>query len=142
MTEAPAKKHRVLCVDDNPHVAEALRSRLSRQQDLTWVGCLPDADGLAEMLERESPDVVLLDLDMPGRDPLEVLSELSSEAMTARVIVFSGHVRKDLINRAINAGAWGYISKGEGEEVLLESMRRVLHGEFVLSSEVRSILDA
>jgi DNA-binding NarL/FixJ family response regulator len=47
-----------------------------------------------------------------------------------------GHVRKDLVNRAIAAGAWGYVAKGDGERAMLEAIRRVADGEFVMSAEV------
>lgn len=132
----------VLCVDDNAEVAEALRRTLSRQAELTWLGWLPDATGLVERVREACPSIVLLDLDMPGRNPFEAMAEVLAVCAGTRIVVFSGHARKDLIDRAIDAGAWGYVSKNEGEGVLLDAIARVLDGEFFLSPEVRSVLDA
>jgi DNA-binding NarL/FixJ family response regulator len=85
--------------------------------------------------------VVLLDLDMPGPNPIEVLRELTVQSPDVRVIVLSGHVRRELIDRAIEAGAYGYLSKNDDGGVLVDSIRAVARGEFVLgqgsASELR-----
>ena len=69
------------------------------------------------------------------------MSELVRECPQARAIIFSGHVRRELIDRAIESGAWAYVSKNDGEDELLATIRRVVSGEFVLSSEVRATYD-
>lgn len=141
MMTAQAQKYTVLCVDDNPHVAEALRVRLDRNGSFEWLGWLPDATTLTDRVQRDSPALVLLDLDMPNRDPFEALAEVTAEHPETKVVVFSGHVRRQFIDRAIEAGAWGYVSKNEGEDVLLNALEKVLGGEFTLSPEVRTALD-
>ena len=141
MTCAEATRRTILCVDDNRHVADALRVKIGQERTLEWLGWLPDATDLVAKVVAESPTIVLLDLDMPGRDPFEALAELSDIGTGTRTLVFSGHVRKELIDRAIEAGAWGYVSKSEGEEALLDAIEKVLGGEFTLSPEVRAVLD-
>lgn len=131
----------VLCVDDNPHVADALRMLFSRGQWCRWLGWLPDATDLAERVKAVCPMIVLLDLDMPGPDPFEAIAEITAHCPETRTIIFSGHVRKDLIDRAIEAGVWGYVSKNDGEGVLVEAIRKILGGEFALGPEVRAALD-
>lgn len=128
----------VLCVDDNEHVADALRTKLSRTQDFEWRGWLPDATGLVQRVRAECPSAVLLDLDMPGPDPFAALAELVRQCPEVRAVVFSGLVKKDLIERAIEAGAWGYVAKSDGEEALIEALRRVMVGEVALSKEVQA----
>ncbi len=132
----------VLCVDDNPHVAEALQNKFLRGSLCTWLGWLPDANNLVEWVLENKPDIVLLDIDMPGRDPFEALNELTARRPETRTIIFSGHVRRELVDRAIEGGAWGYVSKNEGEDQLMDAIERVLEDEFILSHEVRSIVDA
>lgn len=126
----------VLCVDDNVEVAEALRVLLSRA-GFRHVGWLASAEGLIERAERDRPDLILLDVDMPGPDPLAVLPELCRALPEVRVIVLSGHIRRRLVDTAIERGAWGYVSKNDGEGELLDAIRAVAAGEFVLSSEVQ-----
>jgi DNA-binding NarL/FixJ family response regulator len=130
----------VLCVDDNQYVADAVRTKLDRAESpYAWKGWLTDASELVACALRDRPDIVLLDVDMPGPDPFAAATELQEKCPNCRIIVFSGHVRKELIERAINAGAWGYVSKNDGSEALVEALRLVGAGEFALSPEVRAI---
>lgn len=126
---------RVLCVDDNPAVAEALRVKLSRRGGFLWLGRLGSADALPEMAAKLRPDLILLDMDMPGRDALDSLRECVARCPEVRAIVFTGHVRRELIERAIDSGAWGYVSKNDGEEELLAAIVRVGAGELGMSTE-------
>jgi two-component system response regulator DesR len=128
----------VLCVDDNAHVADALRIKFGRDERFDWKGWLPSADELVEVAIRECPAVVLLDVDMPGKDPFDATAGLVERCPESRVLFFSGHVRPELIDRAIEAGAWGYVSKSDGEGALMDAACRVAAGEFVLGSEVRA----
>jgi DNA-binding NarL/FixJ family response regulator len=142
MTQPGGSESTVLCVDDNPHVTEALRTLLCRADGLRWIGSLPDATDLLERVEAERPAIVLLDLDMPGPDPIEVLAALTARCPSTRTIVFTGHIRRDYIDRAIEAGAWGYISKNDAEDRLFDAIGQVLEGRFAFSAEVRATLDA
>jgi DNA-binding NarL/FixJ family response regulator len=127
----------ILCVDDNPRVAKALRAKLSHLAGFAWRGWVPNADTLVEQFGDDT-HVVLLDIDMPGRDPLDALADLMSRRPDVRAIIFSGHVRKDLIAAAIDSGAWGYVSKNDGEDALISALRAVAAGEFALSPEVHT----
>jgi DNA-binding NarL/FixJ family response regulator len=133
---------RVLGVDDNPLVAEALALRLCRATDFKWVGSLPSADALLETVRDSAPHVVLLDLDMPGREPFAALRELVQTHPNVRVLILSAHIRRDLVNEALAAGALGYISKSEGTASLEDAIRRVAHGELVMSPDVQAVIRA
>lgn len=128
----------VLCVDDNADVIEALRLLFEGEGGCEWAGALFSADELVEVARDRRPDIVLLDLDMSGRDPLEVVGELAVACPRVRVVILSNHVRRDLVNRAITAGAWGYVAKADGERAIVDAVRRAAQGEFVMSPEVRS----
>lgn len=138
---AEAQKIGVLCVDDNPQVAEALRLKLTRTAPFEWIGWLPSADRLRDEAVRSGPAVVLLDLDMPGRDPFAAAADVASQCPASRIVIFSGHVRAELVQKAFDAGVWGYVSKNDGEDELLLAMRRVASGEIAMSPEVRSTYD-
>lgn len=136
-----AGKISVLCVDDNEDVAHALRIKLRIVGGFDWRGWLPDADDLVSVAREKCPDIVLLDIDMPGANPFERLADLSAVCPDIRVIMFSGHVRRELVDRAVESGAWGYVSKNDGEDALVEAICSVTVGEFALSPEVRRACD-
>jgi DNA-binding NarL/FixJ family response regulator len=131
---------RVMCVDDNDFVAEAIRRKLSLDPGFAWAGWLPEARQLVEKVKENNADVVLLDIDMPGKDSFEALSELATACPSARVIMLSGYVRSDYIDRAVEAGAWGYVSKNENTETILSAIQQVARGGFAMGSEVEAEL--
>ena len=128
----------VFYVDDNPDVIEALHALVSRDKTYRWAGSLTNADELAAVARARRPDIVLLDVDMPGSDPFQAIRDLAAEIPETRVIMLSGHVHKDLVNRAIKAGAWGYVAKSDGERAMLDAIAEVAAGEFAMTAEVRS----
>ncbi len=131
----------VLCVDDNEQVLRALHVKLGMAGGFRVCGALTDTGTLPREAARISPDVVLLDVDIPGHDPFGSVRALADRSPSTRVVMFSAHVRPELVDRAIDAGAWGFVSKSDGEDALVEALRRVVAGEFVLSPEVRACYD-
>jgi two-component system, NarL family, nitrate/nitrite response regulator NarL len=129
------RRIRLLCVDDNQWVAEAIERRLRREPDFQWLGWLPHAGELLEKAEALRPDVVLLDVDIPGDDTFDATERLVKARPEARVVMLSGHVKPDYVDRAIAAGAWGYICKSEENDAIIGALRRVVGGEFVLLPE-------
>jgi two-component system response regulator DesR len=132
---------RVLCVDDNPLVVEALAIKLGLSGGFEWLAPVEDANQLVDEVTRQAPDVVLLDLDMPGRDPLDALGDLVHCGTAARVLIFTGHTRPDLVDRAIDAGAWGFVSKHADVETIVTAIKRVAGGEFLLGPEASAMED-
>jgi len=128
---------KILCVDDNPAVAEAVRCLVQMQHDLQWAGHLENADALVTEALRRTPAIILLDLDMPGRPAFDALRELSERAPGMRVIIVSGFVSQALIDQAFQNGAWGYVDKNDGPQAILEAIRRVQQNECVLDIATR-----
>jgi len=127
---------RVLCVDDNRLMAEALKRRLAFEPGIEWGEWVEDGTLALQTAMSIRPDVVLLDLDMPGHDTFEIARSIVGSLPSAKVVMFSGHVQSEYIHRAIDAGAWGYVSKGETLDDVILAIRRVAAGEFVLTPEV------
>jgi two-component system, NarL family, invasion response regulator UvrY len=136
----PDQPIRVLCVDDNPFVGEALRIKLEASGDFDWLGQLFSAECLESEVEMRSPDVVLLDIDMPGKDAFEALRDLAGATFPPRVIMLSGLVRSDLIDLAFESGAWGYLSKSDETESIVTAIRRVHDGELCIGSDVEAVM--
>lgn len=133
MTDRPI---RVLCVDDNLMLSEALSLKLDVEDDIQCVGRLPSADSLVEWLRDHDADVILLDVEMPGRDPFEALREAVETRPQVRTIILSAHLRDEYIDAAVASGAWGYVCKGDRADAIVQAVRKVSSGEFVLGPEV------
>ena len=131
---------KVLCVDDNQFVGGAIKAKLDRAGGFEWLGQLPNANNMVDVAQRLNPDVILLDIDMPGRDPFAALMELSERCPEVRALMFSGHVSRALVDRAIQAGAWGYFSKDDDVDSMLDTIQDVARGGFALGSDVRAEL--
>ena len=131
------KTIRILCVDDHSFLVEGLQARFALESDLEYVGSLPDAERLAEEVKRLRPDVILLDIEMPGPDPFEALADLRRVEPDVRTIILSAYVRDHYISAATKAGAWGYFSKSEEADDIVAGIRRVHGGEFAFGPKVQ-----
>ncbi len=100
---------------------------------LRWI---ESADTLLDEAQRTEADVILLDVEMPGRDPFEVVNDLRCRRPDARVIVLSAFVRDRYLDLAVKAGAWGYVSKSDTPDDVVEAIRNVAVGEFVFGPSV------
>ncbi len=124
---------RVLCVDDSQDIATVLQMVVEAETGMCSVGLLNRADGLVDEAVRSSPDIVLLDLKMPGRNPLEALRDLSVRCPAVRVIVFSAFDDARAVEEATAAGAWGYLRKGCALPDIVQAIRSVAGGDRVAS---------
>jgi len=130
----------VLLVDDHRVVREGLRAFLDVQGDLEVVGEAADGRTAVEMATRLGPDVVLLDLKMPGMDGLEVLRELAGEGAAARVIVLTSYTDPASVVPALRAGAAGFLDKDVDPAALAHAIRSVHHGQVLLAPEMTAAL--
>lgn len=127
---------RVFCVDDHEFLSDALRARFALTDDLEFVGWMPTATGLLAKVKETGAQVVLLDIQMPGPDPFEAIGDLRRRYPETKVLVLSAYVRDHYFEAAVEAGAWGYLSKGDRPECLVEAIRKAARGEFAFSPEV------
>jgi DNA-binding NarL/FixJ family response regulator len=119
---------RVLVVDDHAVVRRGLRSLLAAADGMECVGEAADGASALELVERLAPDVVLLDLSMPGRDGVEVTRAIRRTGRAVRVLVLTSFGQPDLVLEAIHAGADGYLLKHNEAETLLDGLRVVAAG--------------
>jgi two-component system, NarL family, nitrate/nitrite response regulator NarL len=127
---------KVLVADDHPVVRKGLQSCLSRQGRVKVVGEAADGEEALRQTRQLSPDVVLMDINMPGMNGLAVTEVLRKEAPEIKVLVVSVHSNKDYIFRVIQAGAHGYVSKEAPPEELLRAIETVHSGEPFFSEEI------
>lgn len=131
---------RILCVDDHAVLVEGLRAHFKIDGHLSVVGRLPSVEGLVSEVTRLQPDIVLLDVEMPGPDVFEAADRLRQVFPNLRFIFLSAHVRDGYLAAAYNAGAWGYFAKGDDLSDITAGILEVAHssgGTFVLGPKVR-----
>ena len=136
--QVSAKKQiiKVLVADDHPVVRKGLQTCLARQKNMRVVGEAVDGDEALRKARELSPDVVLMDISMPGMNGLAVTEILRKEAPEMKVLVLSMHSNKDYIFRVIQAGAHGYVSKEAPPEELIRAIESVFNGEPHFSEDI------
>jgi len=140
--DAPAKK-RVLIVDDHPIFRAGLTGLVNLETELTVCGEANDAKQAMQALEKLHPDLVLLDMSLPGKGGLELLKDIRAIAPQTPVLIISMHDETLYAERVIKAGGRGYIMKQEGPEKIVQAIRKVLSGSISVSERIAAqILDA
>jgi len=131
---------RVICVDDHAVLIEGLKAQFSLDPSIRCIGSLPTAERLLEEVSRLKPDVVLLDIEMPGPDAFETADRLRHIHPRTRVIILSAHIRDGYIDAAFKCGAWGYFAKSDDLPAIVAGIREVVRGRegtFVLGPKVK-----
>ncbi len=133
---------RILIVDDHEVVRLGLRSLLERYPNLRVVGEAGDVGEALQQVERHRPDVVLLDIRLPGRSGLEACRQICSLYPDTRVIMLTSYEEEELLFEAIAAGASGYLLKRVGSEELVHAIETVCRGEALLDPAVTDMVFA
>jgi len=120
---------RIVLVDDHPIVLQGLRHLFERHDDFNVVATCADADSALATVRNEKPDVLVLDLRMPGRDGLDVLRTMNSEGLRCRTVLLTAAITDDQVLEAVKLGASGLVLKESAPESLLTCVRRVNEGE-------------
>src|ERR1700736_3315268 len=122
-------KIRVLCVDDHPVVRDGIAAIINLQPDMTLVGAAATGAEALERFVELRPDVALVDLRLPDMNGFELIKRIKDKSPNARIIVLSSHEGDVDIQRALEAGAQGYVVKGIVRDELLEIIRSVHAGK-------------
>ena len=136
---APCKK-KVLLVDDHPLLREGLARLINRQPDLAVCGEASTASEALAAVAKHKPDLALLDISLPGTDGFALTKELLARRATLPVLIFSMHDEAVYAERALHAGARGYVMKREPTETCLQAIRQVLAGKIAVSHAVTAQL--
>lgn len=137
---APETPIRIVVADDHPIVRDGLVAVLSTQPDLAVVGQAADGREAVEQVLALQPDVVLLDLELPGMDGVQALEQLKRLGQPVRAIAFTAFDTDERILSAVRAGARGYLLKGAPREELFTAIRVVNAGGSLLQPLVASRL--
>ncbi|MEZ0335518.1 MAG: response regulator, partial [Gemmatimonadales bacterium] len=136
-TGAPAgRRRRVFVVDDHPIVRQGLALLIDQEPDLVVCGAAEEAESALAAIGASRPDVLVLDISLPGPDGIDLLKTIRSTDPTLPILVLSMHDEATYAQRALRAGANGYIMKQEATENVLVALRRILRQEVYLSDRI------
>jgi DNA-binding NarL/FixJ family response regulator len=134
--EESQKKSRTIVVEDHPVLSEGLRHLIDNQPDLACVGVADNTSDARRLVEQCKPDLMVLDLRLKGGDALDLIKSLRVEQSDLKVLVLSQHDELIFAERALRAGASGYIMKENATDEVLRAIRKVLAGELYFSERV------
>lgn len=133
---------RVFIVDDHPVVSEGLRSLLAGEKEIAWQGhALSAADCLAH-LQQLPVDVLLLDINLPDKNGVDLCKEVKSKFPQVKVLALSTLNQPSFINKIMNNGGSGYMLKNAGKTELMEAIQAVAAGDTYLSDEAQALVNA
>jgi DNA-binding NarL/FixJ family response regulator len=132
---------RIVLVDDHAVVRAGYRRFLEQEPGYSVIGEAASGEEAYALLQRIAPDIVLLDLSMPGLGGLSSLRRFKLRWPLLPILVFSMHDTVAFATQALRAGANGYVTKGSDPQLMVDAVRSVLGGELALSPDVRQRLD-
>jgi DNA-binding NarL/FixJ family response regulator len=127
--DPPSREITTLIVDDHEVVREGLRLALSRAPHIRVIGEASDGASAVALAERRRPDVVIMDVRMPGMDGLAATKILSEKLPETSVLIFTAYSERSLLSRGLESGAKGYILKEAPHQTLLRAIEKVANGD-------------
>jgi DNA-binding NarL/FixJ family response regulator len=137
MTE---QRKRVVIVDDHPLFRDRLSQLINHELDMEVCGESETAEHAIQLIRRVTPDLAIVDITLKGSSGLELIKGIRALSIGIPVLVLSMHEESLYAERALRAGATGYITKNQGAEEVLAAIRRVLTGEIYLSNKMTSVV--
>lgn len=132
------KKAKILIVDDHPIVCDGLARLISKkaEKDLTICGDATNANEALKLITELKPDMLMIDISLRGCDGLELTKIIRNQSIELPILILSMHDELLYAERALQAGANGYIMKNESSELLLKAIRKVLRGGIYISENI------
>ena len=133
-------KIKVFIVDDHYMVVEGIRSLLQNEPGIDWLGHASNAESCLAFLKNQLPDVILMDINMPGKSGIELCKDVKLKYNSVFVLGLSTFNQQSLIQNMMNSGASGYVLKNASQRELLDAIEATAQGKEYLSDEVAAIL--
>jgi DNA-binding NarL/FixJ family response regulator len=133
-----SSKQRILIVEDHTLLRAGLRALLTQEADIEIVGEADNGHDAVNMIAKLSPQLVLMDISMPGMNGIEAIRDIKRRYPETRVLVLTIHKTEEYIHESLRAGADGYILKDATHDELRVAVRSVLNGKTYLSPEYQA----
>jgi NarL family two-component system response regulator LiaR len=140
MQMVEAKTIRVLIVDDHPLVRDGLKNALLITDDMEVIGEATSGEAAVLQCQQRTPDVVLMDIAMPGMNGIEATRKIASQFPAVKIVMLTTFLEDDFIQQALTAGAIGFLLKNTPADSVIGAIRAAHSGESVLSSEATQAL--
>jgi DNA-binding NarL/FixJ family response regulator len=131
---------KVFIVDDHYMVIEGIRSLLQNEKSIEWAGHAMNADSCMAYLNNQQPDIILMDISMPGKSGIDLCKEVKEKYPSIFIIGLSTFNQQSFIQKMIDNGASGYVLKNATQEELMEGISNVIRGKTYLSIEAAQSL--
>ncbi|HTV60996.1 MAG TPA: response regulator transcription factor [Verrucomicrobiae bacterium] len=138
MNKPPTEKSRIFLVDDHAMFRDGLRQLIDREPDLTVCGDAAEAESALEGIRQVKPDLVVVDISLGGTSGIDLIKAIKNESEDFQVLVVSMHDESLYAERALRAGAMGYVMKQEPAKTVKSAIRKVLGGDMHLSEKMAS----
>lgn len=133
-------KVRLIIVDDHEIIRDGIQLLLKSHSAIEEIDEAWDSRSLSKVIERKVPDIILLDIELPGKSGIEIANELKDRFPEIKIIFLSAQINRHTIASALQTGAQGYISKHAGQKVLSEAIEKVLAGQEYYDETVSGIV--
>jgi DNA-binding NarL/FixJ family response regulator len=137
---SPSAKSRVFIVDDHAMFRDGMRQLIEREPDLTVCGDVADADEAMREIREKKPDLVIADISLSGKTGIDLIKNIKAEFEDLPVLVVSMHEESLYAERALRAGAMGYVMKQEPAKAVKVAIRKVLGGDIHLSDKMSATM--
>jgi len=131
-----------LLVDDQPMFVDGIESLLDRVSEVLIVGKAHNGNDALELVSTHKPDLVLMDISMPGMDGIEATKRICKASPDTRVIVLSMYGHREFVLELLDSGVGGYLLKTSGKDELLNAIRTVAQGDQYIAQELRAVAHA
>lgn len=134
------KKLNIIVTDDHPIVTKSLKEIFNDFQNISNINSANDGDELLDLMKKKSVDIVILDINMPGKDGIEVASIIKKNYKKTKVIILSSFISSEYVNQCYKIKVDAYINKSASTNEIIEGIKIVIKGEKYYSSDVKDIL--
>lgn len=130
------KKTQIFLVDDHPLICKGLEQLINLEDDLQVIGYAVNAETAMQAIRTLKPDLVIVDISLEGKSGIELIRDIKVSFPEVLILVLSMHIDLLFVDRALKAGAMGYISKNEATTVIVQAIRKVLEGTIYLNKDM------
>lgn len=127
---------KIIIVDDHELIREGLKKVTARESDIEVIGEASDSDELFQLLDKYEVDIVLLDISLPGRSGIDIITDIKVQAPNTKILILTMHPEDRFAVQALRAGASGYITKNNASKSLVGALRKINDGRKYISSNL------
>lgn len=127
---------KIIIVDDHELIREGLKKVTAKESDIEVIGEASNSDELFELLDKHEIDIVILDITLPGRSGLDIITDIKIQAPDTKILILTMHPEDRFAIQALRAGASGYITKNNASRSLVEALRKISDGRKYITSNL------